>query len=287
MGFAWERSEVKLRLLHKLPLPMTTPQSDSMVCHFARSFIRWRIDTTTARQPLTVSRPPPTTLNDVRMPLECVATVSRAGRRDEFGLGTSCKTEQVFVERGVWHQPNADMLAISGGGYFLVVTRFDKVDKGIMLNPPSLGRQPERNCVDPARAFETQSLDIQRRAARRLGSIESVIAELRGTREVVARTTFPIENGEVTVEYPVKTVNYSDRHRYYQVDTGPVLFFGEATGPQTIEHFHLAYVAHLGGDWAEFLVCRPTPLENLPVSVHHYSESRRVTAQNSLWVVAD
>ena len=82
-------------------------------------------------------------------------------------------------------------------------------------------------------------------------------------------------------------MNYSDRHRYFQVDTGPVLFFGEATGPKTIEHLHLAFVAHLGGAWAEFLVCRPTPLENLPVSVHHYSDSRRVDARNSLWVVEE
>jgi len=260
----------------------TTPLTE--VCNFARSSIRWCIDTTKG-PPMTVTRPPPTTLNDVRMPLDCVVTVTRAGRRDEFGLGTSCKTEQVFVERDVWHQPNGDMLAISSADEFLIVTRYDKADKGIMRSPPNTGSQPERLCVDPAVAFDTHSLSLRRRTARRLESIEEIIGIFRSDREVVSRTTYAIESGEMTVEYPVKTVNYSDRHRYFQVDTGPVLFFGEPTGPKTIEHLHLAYVAHLGGDWAEFIVSRPTPLEGHGVSVHHYSEVRRVTAQNSLWVI--
>lgn len=268
------------------PSAMPPPSVRDDVCHFARSFIRWRIDTT-KRMPTTVSRPPPTTLNDVRMPLDCIATVSRGGREEVFGLGVSCKTEQVFVERDVWHQPNADMLAICGAGQFFILKRFDRSEKGVMLSPPSLGRQPERAAVDPVAAFESHSLDLRRRLARRLDAIEDVIAELRGSREVVARTTHDIPGGEVTVEYPVRTVNYSDRHRYFQVDTGPVLFFGDPTGPQTVEHFHLAYVAHLGGDWAEFLVCRPTPLEDTGVSVHHYSESRRVSARHSLWVVEE
>lgn len=264
---------------------MNAPQFSLTVCDFARSFIRWRSDTT-RRKPLTVSQEPPTTLNDVRMPLDCLAVVARAGRQDEFALGASCKGEQVFVERDVWQQPTADMLAISGAGQFMVIKRWDKANKGVMLHPPSLGVQPERQYVDPAAAFESNTVAIHRRAARRLESIDAILEVLGGNREVTARTTFPIDGGEVTIEYPVKTVNYSGRHRYYQVDTGPVLFFGEPTGINLIEHFHLAFIAHLGGDWAEFLVSRPTPLDNLPVAVHHYSETRRVNAQNSLWVVA-
>ncbi|MDB6094984.1 MAG: hypothetical protein JWM32_2546 [Verrucomicrobia bacterium] len=254
------------------------------VCDFGRSYIRWRSDT--LKKPmLTVSRPPPTTLNNVRMPVECVAVVSRGHQREEFALGASCKTEQVFVERDVWMQPNADMCAVVGAGQFLIIKRWDQVDKGEMLFPPSLGVQPERQCIDPVLAFETHSLDLRRCRAQPLESIEDVIATFNGDRRVVARTTVPIAGGEVTIEYPVKTVNYSERHRYYQVDTGPVLFPDEPTGPNSIECFHLAFIAHLGGDWVEFLVSRPTQLKNLPVAVHHFSESRRMTAQNTLWVV--
>lgn len=265
---------------------MNQTPSQSLVCDFARSFIRWRHDTT-KRKMLTVSREPPTTLNNVRMPLECVATVVRGGRRQEFGLGASCKTEQVFVERDVWMEPNADMCAVAGAGQFLIIKRWDRVDKGVMLHPPSLGVQPERQCVDPAAAFETQSLAVRRCAAHPLATIAAVIETLNSDRLVVARTTCAIPEGELILEYPVKTVNYSERHQYYQVDTGPVLYFGEPKGNNLIEHFHLAYVAHLGGDWAEFLVSQPTPLAGLPVAVHHYSGVHRVGAQNSLWAVAD
>jgi len=265
---------------------MNQTPSQSQVCDFARSFIRWRHDTT-KRKMLTVAREPPTTLNNVRMPIECLATVVRGGRRQEFALGTSCKTEQVFVERDVWMEPNADMCAVAGDGQFLIIKRWDRVDKGVMLHPPSLGVQPERQCVDPAAAFETQSLALRRCAAHPLATIASVIETLNSDRPVVARTTCTIPDGEVILEYPVKTVNFSERHHYYQVDTGPVLYFGEPTGKNLIEHFHLAYVAHLGGDWAEFLVSQPTPLAGLPVAVHHYSGVRRVEAQNSLWAVAD
>lgn len=236
---------------------------------------------------LTVSREPPTTLNNVRMPVECVATVKHDGRQDEFALSVSCKTEQVFVEREVWMEPNADMCAVAGAGQFLIIKRWDQADKGVMLHPPTLGVQPERQSVDPAAAFETQSVTIRRRAASRLVSIDSILEASHSDRELVARTTWAISGGEVTLEYPVKTLNFSERHRYYQVDTGPVLYFGEPTGVSLIEHFHLAYIAHLGGDWAEFLVSQPTPLANLPVAVHHFSAVRRVVAHNSLWVVGD
>lgn len=236
---------------------------------------------------LTVSRPAPTTLNNVRMPLDCLATVICDGNSFEFGLGASCKTEQVFVEKDVWMQPNADMCAVFGAGQFLIIKRWDKVNKGELLYPPSLGLQPERQCVDPAKAFETAGLAIRRRLARKLESIEEIIEVLSGDREVVSRTSYELAHSEVTIEYPVKTVNYSERHRYYQVDTGPVLFFDEGSGPSLIEQFHLAYVAHLGREWAEFLLSRPTPLDGHEVSVHHFSESRRVQAHNSLWVVVD
>jgi len=89
----------------------------------------------------------------------------------------------------------------------------------------------------------------------------------------------------VTVEYPVKTVNYSERHHSYQVDTGPVLMLDPSAGDSLIERLHMAYVAHLGGDWAEFLVNVPTRLEGHDISVYHYSNVRRVTARNSLWLV--
>ena len=256
----------------------------SPVCDFSRSFIRWRHDTT-KKPMLTASQPPPTTLNNVRMPLDCLATLTTKGRSVEYGLGASCKTEQVLVERDVWMEPNADMLAVSSADEFMVIKQWDKVDKGVMLHPPSLGPQPVRQCIDPVEAFETHSLDIRRRAAWRLDGIEAILEAFSGDGEVVCRTIYHHDGVDVTLEYPVKTVNFSERHNYYQVDTGPVLALSKPTGEALIERLHLAYVAHLGGDWAEFLINVPTALEGHDVSVHHFSETQRVKAQHSLWAV--
>ena len=256
----------------------------SSVCDFARSFLRFRIDFANGR-PATVSHTTPTTLNNVRMPLECLATLTEGGQSQQFGLGASCKTERVFVDRDIWLVPNGDMCAIASRDQFMVVTRYDRANKGVMLHPPSLGEKPDRQAVDPKDALDSLGLDVRRREGRRLDAIGEIIEVLRSDQEVVARTAYRVGKMEVVIEYPVKTVNFSERHHYYQVDTGPVLFLGEATGPRLVERLHLADIAHVGGSWAEFLVTQPTPLENLPVSVHHFSSSRRVEADNSLWAV--
>ena len=87
------------------------------------------------------------------------------------------------------------------------------------------------------------------------------------------------------MEYPLKAVNMSERDGYYQVDTGPVLYFYLAKDcEETIDKFNLAFIAHNCPDWAEFIVNVPTPIEN-GISVHHYSKSERVKTKNSLIVV--
>ena len=54
------------------------------------------------------------------------------------------------------------------------------------------------------------------------------------------------------IEYPVKTINVSERDRYYQVDTGPVLFPDLSIGHESfVGNFRLAYIAHNCADWAE------------------------------------
>jgi len=107
----------------------------------------------------------------------------------------------------------------------------------------------------------------------------AVMEALAGSATVVSRTEYTASGYRIALEYPVKTVNYSERERYYQVDTGPVLFpgvsgIGEGDAP-LITACRSAFVAHNGPDWAEFLACVPTPLgDNL--RVHHYSQSIRV-----------
>ncbi len=247
------------------------------VCDFTRSYLRWTVDTT--KQPvITASQKPPMTLNHVRMPIECrtLITEEATGRAHEFFLGTSCKSEQVWVKSGVWHQPNADMLMWASRDQFVIFKRWDKADKGVMLHPPTRGVQPERQLGDPREAFDRFAVAVTQQRGRVLENLDDILKALSCERLVVSQTEYRAAGCRVLIEYPVKTVNYSERERYYQVDTGPVLL-PDFSNPRVslIEGCRLAYVAHNCPGWAEFIVNVPTPLTDT-IKVHHYAKSERV-----------
>ena len=146
------------------------------VTDFERSCVRFRMDTL-KKPPKTVSRKLPMTLNNVRMLLDARAVIThkKSGRVDDYVLSSSCKSEQVSVQRDIWHQPNADMCMIAGRDEFLVFKRWDKTDKGVMLFPPSLGVQPERQLDDPQECFDRYSINLATRPGRLLENMDVVI----------------------------------------------------------------------------------------------------------------
>ena len=247
------------------------------VTDFERSCVRFRMDTL-KKPPKTVSRKLPMTLNNVRMLLDARAVIThkKSGRVHEYVLTASCKAEQVSVKRDIWHQPNADMCMIAGRDEFLVFKRWDKTDKGVMLFPPSLGVQPERQLDDPKECFDRFSVNLATRPGRLLENLDAILETLFADTPVVSQTEYETADHRVLLEYPVKVVNFSERERYYQVDTGPVLMPDfEREYRSLLEGCRLAYVAHNCPDWAEFIICVPTPLTDA-IKVHHYSKSIRI-----------
>jgi hypothetical protein len=193
----------------------------------------------------------------------------------------------VWVERDIWHQPNADMLMIAGHDEFIVFKRWDKTDKGVLLYPPTLGVQPERQLGTPQETFDRFSIDRVTRPGRVLETIDAIIETFFANTPVVGQTEYEVAEHRVLLEYPVKTVNFSERERYYQVDTGPILlpdFERQYRSP--LEGCRLAYIAHNRPEWAECIVCVPTPVTG-EVKVHHYSQSLRIDGtRNRLIAVA-
>jgi hypothetical protein len=247
------------------------------VVDFERSCIRWRIDTT-KKEAVTVSKKLPMTLNDVRISLECRTQITELATNltTEFVLGASCKAEQVWVAENIWHQPNADFCVIAAREAFMAVKRWDKADKGVLRYPPTRGVQPERQLEDPREAFDRFSINIALRPGRIISAIDDILEVLASNAPVAAHTEYEVPGYRVLIEYPVKTANFSERERYYQVDTGPVLLPDFAGSHATmIERLRLAYVAHNCPDWAEFIVNVPTRLTD-DIKVHHYSQSERI-----------
>lgn len=263
-----------------VPVRGSANRRETSVADFSRSQIRWMLDTK-IKPPRTVSRPLPMTLNRVRMPIEAIALVTDPsdGRSVRFVLGAECRAEQVWVKRDIWHLPNARMCMIAGEKEWLIEKQWAQADFEAKLYPPVLGAQPERHVIDPSEVFTGHSVEVAQTRAVELEGIDEIIGALSGQATLVARSEYVVAGLAVRLEYPVKTCNFSERERYYQVDTGPILLPMleeiDLKRDPLIQACRLAFVAHNEPTWAEFLVCVPTPVAE-GVRVHHYSKPVRL-----------
>lgn len=260
------------------------------VTDFHRSFLRFRIDLNIT-QPRTVSQPPPFTLNSARFPLESVLRLTQppalGGRITQYVLGSSCKAEQVHVTENVWHEPAADMCLVASPEEFLVIKSWDRNNRGVMLSPPTLGEQPERQIGRCSDAFTALNLTHRFTDATLLSSTEEIVDAVLSDRPLVSQTEYQIENGmHVFLEYPVKVVNASEREMFYQVDTGPVLIPDVASfdGHHEISMLRQAFMAHNTLGCTEMLMNVPTDI-GAGLSVNHYSKVVKVSATNRMFAV--
>ncbi len=261
-----------------------------MVTDFFRSFLTFRMDLNIT-QPRTVSQPPPFTLNNARFPLECVCRVTHGTAAGavtvEYAHGASCKAEQVHVPENIWHEPAADMCLIASCDEFLVIKSWDRNNRGVMLNPASLGPQPERQAGRCEDAFTELQIVRREIAGRLLTTTDEIVKAVIGNSPLVSQTEFTTPEGaHVWIEYPVKVVNASEREMFYQVDTGPILVPDPEAfdGTHRISAMRLAFMAHNTLGCTELLLNVPTKISE-ELSVNHFSKVMKVQATNRLIAV--
>ncbi|CAN5629337.1 hypothetical protein BH10CHL1_BH10CHL1_11650 [soil metagenome] len=256
---------------------------------FSRSFLTFRIDLH-KQTAITVSHKPPFSLNNARIQLEsrCLIHDRQTDMRTEYVLGASCKTERVGVERDIWIEPNADFCPIFSQDEFLTLKSWDKNAKGVLLYPPSLGLQPERQLGKVAEAFDRVAINVRLVEGELLKSVDEIVQATLADQLLVGRIEFSARDRyAVTIEFPIKTMNANEREQIYQTDTGAILFPDFSIEfTNVMETFHLAYVAYNGPDWAEFILQTPTPLGE-GISVNHYSKIVRLTTQNAILRIAN
>ena len=252
---------------------------------FSRSFLTFRIDTL-KKAPKTVSHKPPFTLNNARIPIDCRCEITdqETGQAQEFVLGVNCKTERVGVERDIWTEPNADFIPIMSSKQFLHLKTFDQAGKQVMLYPPSLGVQPERQTGRLEETYDRVRIDLAYREGEVLETPDQIIEATLANETLVARTEIESDRYVAVIDYPVKTMNANERDKIYQTDTGPILFpdiTASREPEELIEGLELAFSAFNAPDWIEFLVRVPTPIAE-GISVYHYSQSIRCDAKNQI-----
>jgi hypothetical protein len=251
------------------------------VVDFSRSYLRWRLDSK-AQAPPTISHPMPTSVNNVRIGLECCCQLTEraTGRTHVYVLGAACKSERVGVQQDVWLEPNSDYCLVMSADEFLILKSWAHCGIRIMRYPESLGPQPERQSGANRDAWRSFNIQVKTAPGQLLDSVESVISATRGDRPIVARTEYDDGDFRVVIDHPVKTMNYSEREEMYQTDTGPILLPDLSAerrerSERLVECFDLAYSAFNVGGWAEFIVNVPTPVGE-GVRVNHYSRARRI-----------
>ena len=269
------------------PLIHTDQCTLMLTFDFSRSFLTFQMDL--QKQPMiTLSHKPPTTLNNARIQLEarCLLTEIRSGKSKEYVLGASCKTERVGADCEIWTIPNADFCPVVSQDEFLTIKSWQKRDMGVRLQPPSHGRQPERQSGSTRDAWANLRIDLFPVEGEVLDSFEAINTATLSNRRLVSRIEYEDGGYHVCIDHPVKTMNVSDRERVYQTDTGPILlpdFSPERNTRMLIEHFDLAFAAVNAPDWAEFVINVPTSLTP-DISVNHYSQTRRIENTRNTYI---
>lgn len=253
--------------------------------YFPASFLLFRIDLH-VQSAITVSTRPTWSLNNARIQIEaCCQIFDRLDqKRSTYVLGASCKTEKVGVEREMWHMPYADFCPILSDEEFLILKSWERNDKGVMLYPPTLGVQPERQSGMVADAYAATRIELPPAHAEELKDAEAIVQATLAGALLAGRVAFTAqERYEVTIDFPIKTMNANERENIFQPDTGPLLF-PDFTAPRArmVESFRLAFVAFNRPDWAEFLLQVPTPLTS-QISVNHYSQVVALETRNSVY----
>ncbi|MEE2659232.1 MAG: hypothetical protein VX733_12055 [Candidatus Latescibacterota bacterium] len=253
------------------------------IIDFSRSFLWWRIDTT-KKPPKTMTNKPPFSLNNARVPLDCLCTIrERMGRARvfSFALGVSCKVESVGAEKDIWPAVSADFKPVMSDTHMLGIKTYEIFGKEIPLHPPELGMQPERQISRMEDVFDSARVDLTRVQGRNLSTHEAITAILNN-RVLTGRTEYRNHRYDIVLEYPIKTVNANERDGFYQPDTGPVLWPDvERDAADLLAGMELAYLAFNRSDWVEALVRVPVPVAH-DVEVYHYDRAVRVLCENDL-----
>ncbi len=241
---------------------------------FNRSFVVWESDFE-AHPPKTVTDLRQNVHNRARIAVDChLRLTDPDGVKTDYYLTEACKTERVGadMELGIFTQPNADFRVIMSDVDTIIVKSWDINDKGVMLDPPSLGQQPERQVI-PTSNFWRYQFKLAPIDVTELPSAADVVNAADAGLPIVARTEYQSNGHSIVMDYPVTTINVSERHVFYQTDTGPVIY-ADYSQPVTsnAEAFWLAFSAFNGPDWIEFIVNKPTPIAD-GISVNHYSAS--------------
>jgi hypothetical protein len=190
----------------------------------------------------------------------------------------SCKSENTFAPKDLFHKNNYDFLPIFGP------------EDGMIFRRKAWLNADYRQLRKAAEMWGGQVYKLVRpRAVRLLRSNREIREATHSGVPIVAQTEIsdPRTRLRAIIEFPVKTMNIHDGRDLYQVDSGPVAFPDLSRRyARPAESLSLAFVAFNAPGSADFVIEGPTPISEAGrevARVFHYSRLESLPAANRLF----
>lgn len=181
----------------------------------------------------------------------CTMTDEKSGASETYYLIAPCRSERMYVDKGLNQLPNYEFCGIWSRDEFLIIRTAWITDR----DNRQQGKNRER--------FEEIKLDIRTRPARALPDEAAILRATLDNVTLVARTEWRDEKAgrRAVMEYPIKTMNVLRAGPRFQVDTGPIIVpsFG-STAEREIERFEMAYAVYNTLEGGELILRKPVAL---------------------------
>jgi hypothetical protein len=246
------------------------------VCDFQSSFMTWDIPYRKDARPHARHNIPHGNL--ARIALEALIDVIdlQSGASERFVLIAPCRTEWVYAENRLFQLPSGEYRNIYSLSHQRSLSRRITFD-----GSPAKGHPVSDQ-------FRSLKIDVRpHEHIRPLRTAAEIVQATAANVPLIGRTQIDDPAGKLryVLEYPIRTMNFQPITNSFQVDTGPLLVPDfDANVTKTIDRLEMAHVAYNRLDRAEFILRRPTPIEDDDgkelCRVLHYSEVQEHSAVN-------
>lgn len=237
------------------------------LCDFARSFMTFTVESR-----VNIAR--------IQLDARCTLVDQDSGAREDFVLITPCKSEEMYVDEGLFKAPNYDFMGIWSQREFVIIRTHASHDPE---------RTDEWEAGVNAERFAAVKIDYAPVAnAVRLETDAEVFRATLDNQELIARTRLTSPGGDVAamIDYPIKTMNVRESDQRFQVDTGPILVPDWQSGAAAAaERFRLAFVCYNRFEGVEFVFRQPTPVGDGATRAMHYSQIEAAEARHEIYAV--
>ena len=189
-----------------------------------------------------------------RMQLAAACRVERPGEAHWTAyLSHPCIAETMYADAGLIQEPVAQFSAIVVPEQELAFLRRTVVDAVETRSTIGQGAQVPTHSGIPATLLEIRVALATARDVRPLEGYAAIRAATLAGTYIVGRTRFTWAGADVTLDYPVTTINVANDRDAWQVDAGPVLLPTRTAGGDgfAVDALEPGYLVYNQPDWAE------------------------------------